>query len=230
MTFLIRPTTLLNKIIRFVIVTYFFCLLRFTVMNLGNQFYMGMLKQVREVTTNLDFPAPLPKPETSVKLYSMQKKLKELYEKQEYYRRACNEVIGQLTTISLGLPDWVFENTAPEQYPQYQVPFHEERKPQEYEEYESEEDEVLNPDMLNFMLQTIKHREERDRQKDLAEATSLKLPPLTTPASQKGMKSILCSQSAQIESFIRNFYENISECREAPLWPVLPFRAVSRAP
>uniref|UniRef100_A0A5K3EKR3 PITH domain-containing protein n=1 Tax=Mesocestoides corti TaxID=53468 RepID=A0A5K3EKR3_MESCO len=185
-------------------------------MDAGSETYSQMLNQVQEALRG-PYPPHL-KPQFPLKysVCSFRAKLQELYARQEYYRRAYNEVVGQLTVISHGLPDWVFN------YNQTQCV-----EDQTREDEVTESTDELGPDMLNFMLHTIRHREERDRQKALEEAHSLQLPPLLKSTSQTPDMS-LCSAEVQIESYITNYYESISQCREAPLWPVLPLRNVKQ--
>ncbi|KAL5965215.1 hypothetical protein TSMEX_007035 [Taenia solium] len=191
-------------------------------MDVTNELHQKFLKEIEADLARAwdSFPKPsLPQSQNKC-LCALRTKLHELQSRQEYYRRAYNEVVGQLTNISHGLPDWVF-NCDAAQYP-------EERNCEDGEVEEENEDEPieqLGPDMLNFMLQTLRHREQRDREKALAEASATQLPPLKPEQSLYGSS---LSKRIQIESSIANFYENISECRESPFWPSMPLRTVKQ--
>lgn len=189
-------------------------------MDVTDELHQKFLKEIEADLARAwdSLPKPsLPQPQNKC-LCTLRTKLHELQSRQEYYRRAYNEVVAQLTNISHGLPDWVF-NCDAAQYPGEHI-YEDEAE----EENEDEPIEQLGPDMLNFMLQTLRHREQRDREKALAEASATKLPPLK-PSEQTSCGSAL-SKRVQIESSIANFYENISECRESPFWPSMPLRTV----
>ena len=96
----------------------------------------------------------------------------------------------------------------------------------EDQDYEEEEPiEQLSPDMLNFLLQTYRHREQRDREKSLAEAASIQLPPPVQPTKESPY-SPLSSKRLLLELSIENYYKNVSQCRDAPFWPAMPLRNV----
>lgn len=156
------------------------------------------------------------------RISELQAKLQELYNKREYYRRAYNEVVGQLSTISLGLPDWLFSYGASACIENQDV---------EKDDEEGTESEVepLSPDMLNFLLQTYRHREQREKEKAMAEVASTHFPPLVNNSINYGLENNpKSSKRMQLESQIANFYENLSECRNMPFWPIIPLRKVNR--
>ena len=189
------------------------------------------IREIEEDWQRIRSTQPKPLPPTKARsdcLCALRAKLYNLYHKQEYYRQAYNEVVGQLMNIAHGLPDWVFSYGQPE-YPEQQTNelVLRDADYQEYEEEEEEPIEQLSPDMLNFMLQTYRHREKRDREKALAEATSIQLPP-PVRSTEQSSNSPLWSKRMLIESSIANYYKNVSECREAPFWPAMPLRNVKR--
>ncbi|VDN97904.1 unnamed protein product [Rodentolepis nana] len=152
-------------------------------------------------------------------------KLHELYNKQECLRRSYNEIVNQLTTISLGLPDWVFNYETPEYQYDQEVEFYQEGG--EEGEYTEEEIEPLSADFLNFMLKTYRHQEQRDKMKAKEEAASVKFPPLVDISNNLESNSMIAKR-LQLETKIANFYEKFSECRHMPFWPIVPLRKVPR--
>nr|CDS28129.1 expressed protein [Hymenolepis microstoma] len=152
-------------------------------------------------------------------------KLHELYNKQECLRRSYNEIVNQLTTISLGLPDWVFNCETPEYSCDREVEFYQDGG--EEEEYAEEEIEPLSADFLNFMLKTYRHQEQRDKAKAKEEAASVKFPPLVDTSSNLESDPMIAKR-LQLETKIANFYEKLSECRHMPFWPIIPLRKVTQ--
>nr|VZI35871.1 unnamed protein product [Spirometra erinaceieuropaei] len=126
----------------------------------------------------------------------------------------------------MNLPDWIFdsvnvsENIFPGGRQSENVAV--DSAPDE----EVDDSDILGPDMLQFMLQTIRHREERDKKKQAANEDEFALPPIKCAAPPKilpeGDRTL--TEISKIETFIQDYYDYVSECREAPLWPVLPFR------
>ncbi|CUT99103.1 hypothetical protein [Echinococcus multilocularis] len=192
-------------------------------MDIANELHQKFLKEIEADLARAweSLPKPILPQAQNKCLCAIRAKLHELQSRQEYYRRAYNEVVGQLTNISHGLPDWVFSCDSL-QYPEEQIHEDEEVK----DENEDEPIEQLGPDMLNFMLQTLRHREQRDREKALAESSATQLPPLKS--NEKSSRGFPLSKRVQIESSIANFYENISECRDSPFWPAMPLRNVKQ--
>ncbi|VDL97512.1 unnamed protein product [Schistocephalus solidus] len=197
-------------------------------MNPGDQFYLHMLKQISEVA----FPAvkavaaaPLKTQENDLAL--LREQVIHHYSRQEYFRQAHNEVVAQLTALAPSLPDWIFEsaNLTENTFPS--GPQLDNVSVDSVPDDEVDEPDELGPDMLQFMLQTIRHREERDKKKQSANEDELALPPLKKcahplkipPAGDHTLNEIF-----RIETFIQDYYDYASECRDAPLWPVIPFR------
>lgn len=101
---------------------------------------------------------------------------------------------------------------------------------EEYEE-EEEEDIDLSPEMVEFMMQTIKHREERDRLKNspnqLTEPQLHKAPPPKANSSFKSPpqnESPIQTEIRQIETALLHQYEYCSVSRDAPFWPFVSLR------
>ncbi|VDL18646.1 unnamed protein product [Hymenolepis diminuta] len=149
-------------------------------------------------------------------------KLHEIYNRQECFRRSYNEIVKQLTTISFGLPDWVFSYETPEYLYGQEVDVY-----QGENETEDEEIEPLSADFLNFMLKTYRHQEQRDKAKAKAEAVLMKFPPLVDTSNNLEPNS-LAAKRLQLETKIANFYENSSDCLDMPFWPIIPLRKLNR--
>ncbi|KAM3176791.1 hypothetical protein ACTXT7_005807 [Hymenolepis weldensis] len=152
-------------------------------------------------------------------------KLHEIYNKQECFRRSYNEIVNQLTTISFGLPDWVFNYETPDYLYGQEVEAY--QGGNETEECAVEEMEPLSADFLNFMLKTYRHQEQRDKAKAKAEAIFMKFPPLVN-TSNNSEPDTMAAKRLQLEAKIANFYENLSDCLDMPFWPIIPLRKLNR--
>lgn len=166
-------------------------------------------------------------------------KLHELYSKEECLRRSYNEVVSQLTTLSLGLPDWVFSYETPEyNYSQPEVIYRkedlieaEDDNEEEFDDFYDEDEEVQNmeppsAEYLEFLAVTRKHQEERRKEKANAEAEAMKFPPLVGVSNKTEVDS-LTAKRLQMETKIAHIYEK-SECRDMPFWPIMPLRRLDR--
>lgn len=99
------------------------------------------------------------------------------------------------------------------------------------EEYEEDEEIDLSPEMVEFMMQTIRHREERDRLKNspnqLSEPQLHKAPPPKAKSSFKlppENESPIQTEIRQIETALLHQYEYCSVSRDAPFWPFVSLR------
>ncbi|VEL15256.1 unnamed protein product [Protopolystoma xenopodis] len=151
----------------------------------------------------------------------------ELYNKQEYFRKAYNEVASHIRELERSLPRWVIDY-----YNSFY--FHNESTTEDniggsdLPEHNSDEEEIdINPDLLNFMIQTYRHREAREKDKSTSCISKdiLPLPPKPLLHSQSDSTSHSSELAKQISDCIYslNYYcEYASECRDAPLWPQVP--------
>ncbi|VDP71777.1 unnamed protein product [Echinostoma caproni] len=96
---------------------------------------------------------------------------------------------------------------------------------------EEEEDIELSPELVEFMMQTIKHREERDRLKHtslpIEQKQLLKAPPPkpSMPMHSSHKKaSPIATEIGRLETALLYHYEYCSIARDAPFWPFMSSR------
>lgn len=136
-----------------------------------------------------------------------------LYNKQEYYRRAYNKTLKRLEFLAQIIPRYALDSIL---FPTQA------NEPIECEN-NSSTDVDIDPGLLDFMIETMKHRELRDRAKSAKFRSALYCPP---PSKNKSDYSKLSVNKIEtLEAALLHYYEYSSPCKDSPFWPVLPLRS-----
>ncbi|CAH8607782.1 unnamed protein product [Heterobilharzia americana] len=136
-----------------------------------------------------------------------------LFHKQEYFRKAYNDTLDRMNNLANILPSYSLDHIQTSLYP--------EEAPNGTDD---EESVSLDPEYVNFMMETIRHRQTRDiTQRNSHDLQSmLRAPP--RKADKSADVQTVYSQIEMLEASLLHYYEFLSPCRDSPIWPVLPLK------
>ncbi|KAK4476228.1 hypothetical protein MN116_000690 [Schistosoma mekongi] len=141
-----------------------------------------------------------------------------LFHKQEYFRKAYNDTLERMNNLANSLPSYALDYiTTPG--------CHENLHNKDDNDQDEEEDIPLDPDYVNFMKKTIRHRQNRDKNNESASndiQSILKAPPRKINKSPD--VQTIDAQIEMFEASLLHYYEFVSPCRDSPVWPILPLK------
>lgn len=133
-----------------------------------------------------------------------------LFQQQEYYRNAYNSTLNRMETLRRRIPEYALEYL-------HELEL---KSGSPNDNSDDSEDIELSPELTEFMLQTLRHREERDRNLKRQHNPMERPPPPKKSAGDCTNSSII----SQVETDILHHYLYSSPCRDSPFWPFLPLR------
>ncbi|KAH8862633.1 PITH domain-containing protein 1 [Schistosoma japonicum] len=140
-----------------------------------------------------------------------------LFHKKEYFRKAYNDTLERMNTLANSLPSYALDYIT--------TPGCHENLHNKDDDHDEEEDIPLDPDYVNFMKKTIRHRQIRDNNN---ESTSIDIQSMLKAPPRKINKSTdiqtIDAQIEMLEASLLHYYEFVSPCRDSPVWPILPLK------
>ncbi|KAF7256255.1 hypothetical protein EG68_06709 [Paragonimus skrjabini miyazakii] len=193
-------------------------------MEAGLNFYLQTLKRFDTIFPTLSQPqvsfAPreadfIPCKDEYLSVEQLECAALRLYHQQEYYRQAYNETLNRMESLKDRLPGFSLSYLSGPQFNAEQL-----------SDDELTETFEMDPELVEFMIQTIKHREERDREASSNHHRNpQERPPPPKSSCSFDPKSSL-GEISRLETDIVHHYTHCSPCRDSPFWPFLPLRKI----
>ncbi|KAF5401575.1 hypothetical protein PHET_04860 [Paragonimus heterotremus] len=193
-------------------------------MEAGLNFYLQTLKRFDTIFPTLSQPQDwfgpreadfFPRKDEYLSVEQLECAALRLYHQQEYYRQAYNETLNKMESLKDRLPGFSLSYLSGSQFNAEQL-----------NDDDLTETIEMDPELVEFMIQTIKHREERDREASSNQHRN----PHERPPPPKGScrfdpRSSL-GEISRLETDIVHHYTHCSPCRDSPFWPFLPLREI----
>ncbi|KAF8561394.1 hypothetical protein P879_08543 [Paragonimus westermani] len=192
-------------------------------MEAGLDFYLRTLKRFNSIFPTLCQPQVsfvpkeadcVPCKDEYLSVEQLERAALRIYRQQEYYRQAYNETLERMESLKGQLPEFSLSYLNGS-------PFSAEAPNDD----ELTEDIEMDPELVEFMIQTLKHREERNKKASNHYENPQERPPPPKSSRRFDPKSSL-GEISLLETDLIHHYTNCSPCRDSPFWPFLPLRKV----
>ncbi|CAL8085313.1 unnamed protein product [Calicophoron daubneyi] len=175
--------------------------------------FSGLFSRMLYPASDADRCSAITPPSPS--LESLSRNVVYLFNKQEYFRQAYNATLDRLCTLTKVIPEYAHPYLCNQ----------EETRDDSDDVSSSEDEDDLSPEMIDFFIQTMQHRQRRDCSD--VQAAGCNRSYLAPPLKKDNVPSHpISNEISAIETAILHHYE-YSSCRDAPFWPHISLRNLS---